>query len=236
MPIDLNSMRNPPRTQAQADTGLREYFRSIYTYMTLALAVTGLVSWFAVESGLYLQIVRTPMIWVVLFAPLVMVMVLSFGIQRMSLGAAQAAYWVYSALVGLSLAGIFYLYSGESIARVFFITAGTFGGMSLYGYTTKTDLTRMGNFMIMGLFGIIIASVVNLFVHSSAVQFAVSVIGVIVFTGLIAYKTQMLKEMYYEVGQGNERDKAAIMGALSLYLSFINLFMSLLRLFGDRRN
>jgi FtsH-binding integral membrane protein len=236
MPIDLNSMRNPPRIQAQADTGLREYFRSIYTYMTLALALTGLVAWFAYDSGLYFQIARTPMIWVVMFAPLAVVLFLGFRIQQMSLGAAQAAYWVYSALVGLSLAGVFAVYSGQSIARVFFITAGTFGGMSLYGYATKTDLTRMGNFMIMGLWGIIIASLVNIFLKSSALQFAVSVIGVIVFTGLTAYDTQKLKEMYYQVGQSDMRGKVIIMGALNLYLDFINLFMMLLRLFGDRRN
>jgi uncharacterized protein len=236
MPIDLNSMRNPPSIQARADAGLKEYFRSIYTYMTLALALTGLVAWFAYDSGFYAQIARTPLIWAVVFAPFALVLLLGFGIQKMSLGAAQAVYWVYSALMGLSLAGIFYRYSGQSIAQVFFITAGTFGGMSVYGMVTKTDLTRMGNFMIMGLFGIIIASLVNMFMHSSALQFAVSVIGVIVFTGLTAYDTQKLKEMYYQVGQSDMRGKAIIMGALELYLDFVNLFIMLLRLFGDRRN
>jgi uncharacterized protein len=236
MPIDLNSMRNTPRTQAQADTGLRDYFRSIYTYMTLALALTGLVAWYAVESGLYVRIAHSPVMMVVIFAPLVLALVLGAGFQKLSVGAAQGIFWAFSALFGLSLAGLFYLYSGQSIARVFFITAGTFGGMSLYGYTTRTDLTRMGSFMMMGLWGIVIAGMVNLFIQSSAVQFAVSVIGVIVFTGLIAYRTQVLKQMYYEIGQGSERDKVAVLGALTLYLTFINLFLSLLQLFGDRRN
>jgi len=236
MPIDLNSMRNPRVIQAQADTGLREYFRAIYSYMSLALALTGLVAWFAYDSGFYAQIARTPLIWVVMLAPLGLAMFLGFRIEKMSLGAAQAAYWVFSAVMGLSLAGIFAVYSGQSIARVFFITAGTFGGMSLYGYTTKTDLTRMGNFMIMGLWGIIIASLVNIFLKSSALQFAVSVIGVIVFVGLTAYDTQKLKALYYQVGQSDMRGKVVVMGALNLYLDFINLFMMLLRLFGDRRN
>jgi hypothetical protein len=238
MPIDMNSMRNTPRAQAQADNGLREYFRSIYTYMTLALALTGLVAYFSFASGLYAQIARTPLIWVVVFAPLGLAMFLGFRLQRMSLGAAQAAYWVFSAVMGLSLSFIFAVYARQSIAQVFFITAGTFGGMSVYGMVTKTDLTRMGNFMIMGVWGIIIASLVNMFLHSSALQFAVSVIGVIVFTGLTAYDTQKLKAMYYQVGYGDSdmRSKLMIMGALNLYLDFINLFMMLLRLFGDRRN
>ena len=238
MPIDLNSMRNNPATvQTQADTGLRAYFRSIYTYMTLALALTGLVAYFAFESGLYFAIARTPLIWLVVLAPLGMVMLLSFRVQKMSLGAAQLSYWIFSALMGLSLAGIFAVYAHQSIARVFFITAGTFGGMSLYGYTTKTDLTRMGSFLIMGLWGIIIASLVNIFLQSSAVQFAVSVIGVIVFVGLTAYDTQKIKEMYYAgASTGDAMGKLVIMAALTLYLDFINLFMMLLRLFGDRRS
>jgi FtsH-binding integral membrane protein len=236
MPIDLNSMRNPPSIQAQADAGLKEYFRSIYTYMSLGLALTGLVAYFAFDSGIYAQIARTPLIWVVALAPLGMVMFLSFRIQQMSLATAQLSYWIYAALMGLSLAGIFFVYSHQSIARVFFISAGTFAGMSAYGYMTKTDLTRMGSFMIMGLWGIIIASLVNMFVHSSAVQFAVSVIGVIVFVGLTAYDTQKLKEMYYQVAGSDMMGKVVVMGALTLYLDFINLFLMLLRLFGDRRN
>ena len=237
MPIDLNSMRNNPSViQAQADAGLKAYFRSIYTYMSLALALTGLVAYFAFDSGLYFQIARTPLIWVVMLAPLGLAMFLSFRIEKMSLATAQVSYWIFAAVMGLSLAGIFAVYAHQSIARVFFITAGTFGGMSLYGYTTKTDLTRMGSFMIMGLWGIIIASLVNMFFKSTAVQFAVSVIGVIVFVGLTAYDTQKLKNLYYQVSGSDMMGKVVIMGALNLYLDFINLFLMLLRLFGDRRN
>ncbi len=237
MPIDMNSMRNNPSVvQAQADAGLKAYFRSIYTYMTLALALTGLVAYFAFDSGLYFQIARTPLIWVVMLAPLGLAMFLSFRIEKMSLATAQVSYWIFAAVMGLSLAGIFAMYAHQSIARVFFITAGTFGGMSLYGYTTKTDLTRMGSFMIMGLWGIIIASLVNMFFKSTAVQFAVSVIGVIVFVGLTAYDTQKLKNLYYQVSGSDMMGKVVIMGALNLYLDFINLFLMLLRLFGDRRN
>ncbi len=237
MPIDMNSMRNNPSVvQAQADAGLKAYFRSIYTYMTLALALTGLVAYFAFDSGLYFQIARTPLIWVVMLAPLGLAMFLSFRIEKMSLATAQISYWIFAAVMGLSLAGIFAMYAHQSIARVFFITAGTFGGMSLYGYTTKTDLTRMGSFMIMGLWGIIIASLVNMFFKSTAVQFAVSVIGVIVFVGLTAYDTQKLKNLYYQVSGSDMMGKVVIMGALNLYLDFINLFLMLLRLFGDRRN
>ncbi len=238
MPIDLNSMRNnPAAVQTQTDTGLREYFRSIYSYMTIALALTGLVAYFAFDSGLYASIARTPLMWVVMLAPLGMVMFLSFRIQQMSLVTAQVTYWIFAAVMGLSLAGIFAVYAHESIARVFFVTAATFGGMSLYGYTTKTDLTRMGSFLIMGLWGVIIASVVNIFLKSSAVQFAVSVIGVLVFVGLTAYDTQKIKAMYYgAAGSGDTLGKMVVMGALTLYLDFINLFLMLLRLFGGRRN
>jgi FtsH-binding integral membrane protein len=164
-----------------------------------------------------------------------MVLLLSFGIQRMSLGATQLSFWVYAALVGLSLAGIFLVYTQASIARVFFITAGTFAAMSLYGYTTRRDLSQFGSFLFMGLIGIILAGLVNLFVQSSALQFAISVIGVIVFVGLTAYDTQRIKEMYSAYDDGTVAGRKAIMGALNLYLDFINLFLFLLRFMGDRR-
>jgi FtsH-binding integral membrane protein len=164
------------------------------------------------------------------------VLFLSFRIERLSTGAAQATFWTYAALMGLSLAGIFLLYTGTSIARVFFITAGTFAAMSLYGYTTKRDLSQFGSFLFMGLIGIVIASLVNMFLASSALQFAIAVIGVLVFTGLTAYDTQTIKEMYYE-GDGYEiAGKKAVMGALRLYLDFINLFMMLIQLLGVRRD
>jgi FtsH-binding integral membrane protein len=236
MPIDLNSARPVASVRAADDAGLRAYFRSIYAYMAGGLALTGGVAYYAYASGLYPLIARTPLIWVVLLAPLFMVMFLSFRIQRMSLTTAQVTYWAYAALMGLSLAGIFMMYTGQSISRVFFISAGTFGGMSLFGYTTQKDLTRWGSFLIMGLFGIIIAGVVNIFLKSSAVQFATSVIGVIVFVGLTAYDTQKIKQMYYMADSRDTLGKIVVMGALSLYLDFINLFLMLLRLFGGRRN
>ena len=173
--------------------------------------------------------------WVVLFAPLGLVLWLSFGINRMS-ATAQAIYWAYAVLMGISMAPIFLVYTGSSIARTFFVTAGTFGGMSLYGYTTKRDLSGMGHFMFMGLIGLIIASVVNLFLHSSGLMFATSVIGVLIFVGLTAWDTQKLKAMYFQMGSSGEMlAKVSIMGALTLYLDFINMFMYLLRFMGDRR-
>lgn len=175
--------------------------------------------------------------WVVMLAPLGVVFYLSSQMHKMSFNAAQAWFWGYSVLMGLSLYFVFAAYTGTSVARVFFITAGTFGAMSLYGYTTKRDLTGWGSFLFMGVIGILIASLVNIFLQSSVMYFAISVIGVLLFTGLIAYDTQKIKSMYYEYGAqgGDSLKKSAIMGALSLYLDFINLFVMLLRLFGERR-
>ncbi|WP_258170657.1 Bax inhibitor-1/YccA family protein [Burkholderia cepacia] len=182
-----------------------------------------------------MAIAGTPLIWVVLLAPLGLVMFLSFRIERIRLGAAQISFWVYAGLVGLPLAGIFLVYTGESIARVFFISAVTFGAMSIYGYSTRVDLSRFDSFLFMGLIGIVIAGLVNLFVGSTALQFVVSVIGVLVFTGLTAYDTQRIKNIY-TAGEDDEiAGKKAIMGALALYLDFLNLFLMLMRLFGDRR-
>jgi FtsH-binding integral membrane protein len=221
--------------QVDVDVGLRQYMLRVYNYMAGGLALTGLVAYFAAASGFYQSIYGTPLYWVVLLAPLGMVLVLSFGIQRMSLGAAQLAFWAYAALVGLSLSGIFIIYTQASIARVFFITAGMFAAMSIYGYTTRTDLSRFGSFLLMGLIGIILASLVNIFIGSSAIQFAVSVIGVIVFVGLTAWDTQRIKEMYFEGDGAVIAGKKAIMGALTLYLDFINLFMLLLQFMGVQR-
>jgi uncharacterized protein len=222
-------------TQVDIDVGLRQYMLSVYNYMAGGLALTGLVAYFAAASGFYQAIAGTPLLWVVLLAPLGMVLLLSFGIQRMSLGATQLSFWVYAALVGLSLAGIFLIYTQASIARVFFITAGTFAAMSLYGYTTRRDLSQVGSFLMMGLIGIILASLVNLFIHSSALQFAISVIGVVVFVGLTAYDTQRIKEMYFEGDGAIIAGKKAILGALRLYLDFINLFILLLQFMGVQR-
>lgn len=222
--------------QVGIDVGLRDYMLRVYNYMAGGLAITGIVAYFAAASGLYQQIFGTALYWVVIFAPLALVLLLSFRIQSMSLGAVQATYWAYAALVGLSLSGLFVVYTGTSIARVFFITAGTFLAMSIYGYTTKRDLAKFGSFLFMGLIGVVIASLVNLFLHSAGLQFAISIIGVIVFTGLTAWDTQSIKEMYWEGDGTAVAGKKAIMGALRLYLDFINLFMMLMQLMGTRRD
>lgn len=222
--------------QAALDAGLRAYMLRIYWYMSGALTLTGVVALYGVSSGLYQALAPTPFFWLVLLAPLALVFFLAFRIDAISATTAQAVFWVYAALMGLSLGGIFLVYTGESIARTFFIAAGTFAGTSIVGYTTKSDLTRFGSFLIMGLWGLIIASVVSLFWASSALQFGISVVGVVVFVGLTAYDTQRLKELYFADGSAAANPKAAIMGALTLYLDFINLFLMLLRLFGQRRN
>jgi FtsH-binding integral membrane protein len=177
----------------------------------------------------------SPLKWVVIFAPLGFVFFLSMRIYRMSLGAAQLAFWLFAAVMGASLSSIFLVYTGTSITQVFFVTAAAFGALSLYGYTTQRDLSGWGSFLFMGLIGIVIAGILNLFLQSSALQFAVSVIGVLVFAGLTAYNTQQIKDSYYSVmGDATAAGKLAIMGALRLYLDFINMFVLLLQLFGNR--
>jgi uncharacterized protein len=232
------TVRPAAGAQVEIDVGLRDYMLRIYNYMASGLALTGIVAYVAAYSGFIQHIYRTPLMWLVILAPLGFVMVLSYGINRMQASTAQMLFWVFAGVMGLSMATIFLVYTGASIARVFFITAGTFAGMSLYGYTTRRDLSGMGSFLFMGLIGIIIASLVNMFLQSPALYFALSVIGVLVFTGLTAWDTQRIKEMYYayEHADGQTASKTAIMGALSLYLDFINLFMFLLQLFGTRRN
>jgi uncharacterized protein len=218
----------------QIDEGLRSFMLQVYNYMGLGLAMTGVVAYLTASSGLYLALAQTPLVYVVMLAPLGFVFFLSFRIQKMSASAAQLTFWTFAAVMGLSFASIFLVFTGASIARVFFITAAMFGAMSLYGYTTKRDLSGWGSFLFMGLIGVIIAMVVNLFMASAALQFAISVIGVLVFTGLTAWDTQRLKVMYYEIASADAATKMAIMGALSLYLNFINMFMMLLHLFGNR--
>jgi uncharacterized protein len=222
--------------QVGIDVGLRDYMLRVYNYMAGGLAITGAVAYIAAASGFYQQIFGTALYWVVVFAPLALVLLLSFRIQSMSLGAAQLTFWAYAGLVGLSLSGLFIVYTGASIAQTFFITAATFLAMSLYGYTTRTDLMRFGSFLIMGLVGVIIASVINFFLHSPGIQFAISVIGVLVFVGLTAWDTQRIKEMYWDGDSSEVAGKKAIMGALALYLDFINLFVLLMQLMGQRRN
>jgi FtsH-binding integral membrane protein len=218
------------------DVGLRQHMLRVYNLMAAGLGLTGLVAYAAVATGFYQQIAGTPLIWLVMLAPLGLVLLLSFRIERMSVAAAQATFWGYAALMGLSLAGIFLVYTGVSIARVFFISAAMFAVTSLYGYTTRRDLAQFGSFLFMGLIGVVLASLVNIFIGSTALQFAISVIGVLVFTGLTAWDTQRIKEGYLASAPGDALAKKALIGALSLYLDFINLFVLLLQLTGQRRD
>ncbi len=221
--------------RVELDEGLRQHMLRVYNYMTIGLVVTGLVAYMTSTShDLMMTLFATPLKWVVMLAPFAFILVLSFGIQKLSAKTAQMVFWAFCAAMGLSLATIFVVFTGTSIARVFFITSGTFAAMSLYGYTTKKDLSGLGSFLMMGLFGIVIASFANIFIGSSALQFAVSVIGVLVFTGLTAYDTQSIKEAYAENYGREANGKLAIIGALQLYLDFINLFVMLLQLIGNR--
>ncbi|MBO9126030.1 MULTISPECIES: Bax inhibitor-1/YccA family protein [unclassified Rhizobium] len=226
----------------EIDQGLRSYMLKVYNLMAIGLAITGLAAYFAftfaVSNGQLTAfgaaIYTSPLKWVVIFAPLALVFFLSFRINSMSVSAAQTTFAVYAALVGLSLSSIFLIYTGQSVVQTFFVTAASFGALSLYGYTTRRDLSAMGSFLMMGLFGLIIASIVNIFLASSAMQFAISVIGVLIFAGLTAYDTQRIKEMYY-AADATMAGRKAIMGALTLYLDFINLFMFLLQFMGNRK-
>ncbi len=221
--------------RAVIDEGLRQYMLRVYNYMASGLALTGIVAFMVAQNEALMQVIYgTPLKWVVFLAPIGLVLLLGARINKMSATAVQAIFWIFATLMGIALASIFLVYELPSIARVFFITAGTFGAMSLYGYTTKRDLTGWGSFLFMGLIGIIIASVVNIFMVSSALHFAISVIGVLVFTGLTAYDTQRIKQMYVESDSTAVASKKSIMGALRLYLDFINLFIMLLYLFGRR--
>jgi FtsH-binding integral membrane protein len=230
------------------DAGLRAHMIRVYNYMAAAVGVTGVVAWLtfqmAATTNAAGQLTLTPlgqalfgswMVFVLMLAPLALVFYLSFRIDRLQAGTARVLFFVYAALLGVSLATIFMAYTETSITRVFFISAAAFGALSLYGYTTQRDLSGMGSFLIMGLFGVIIASLVNLFLKSSAMDFIISIVGVLVFAGLTAWDTQKIKEMYDPMDDGSVGGRKAVMGALSLYLDFINLFLMLLRLVGDRR-
>ncbi len=227
---------------AAIDEGLRSYMLRVYNLMAMGLVITGVAAYgtsvMAVSNGqmtAFGQLVfASPLRWVIILAPLAMVFFLSFRVNKMSVSAAQTTFWAFSALMGLSLGSIFLVYTTASIAQTFFITAASFGALSLYGYTTKRDLSGWGSFLFMGLIGIIIAMVVNIFLASPALQFAVSVIGVLIFAGLTAYDTQQIKEMYFEGDGETVAGRKAIMGALRLYLDFINLFMFLLQFLGNR--
>ena len=237
-------------SEAIIDQGLRAHMLKVYNYMSSGVALTGFVALLffkmatITEGGQILgytnfgnAIYSSGLAWVIMFAPLLVVIYMSFGAAKLSTAKAQTAFWIFAALMGASLSSIFVIYTGTSITRVFFITAGTFGAMSIYGYSTKKDLTKLGSFCMMGLFGIIIASIVNIFMGSEKTYFVISIIGVLVFVGLTAYDTQKIKNMYLMSAGGSSASlsKQAIYAALTLYLDFINLFIFLLRLFGQRR-
>ena len=233
---DKRVMTRAEAAAAEIDVGLRSYMLRVYNYMASGLALTGIVAYVVANTPALMQaIYGTPLMWLVMLSPLAFVLFLGFRIHRIRASTAQLVFWLFSGVMGLSLASIFIIYTQTSIARVFFITAGTFAAMSLYGYTTKKDLSGWGSFLFMGLIGIIIAMVVNMFLASPALYFAISVIGVLVFAGLTAYDTQRIKEMYLASDTAEISSKKAIMGALRLYLDFINLFIMLLALLGQRR-
>jgi len=231
------------------DEGLRSYMLKVYNYMSSGILLTGIISLLLFKLSAVTNsegaiigltnignvLYNSALMWVVMLAPLGVVIYMSFGIAKMSSSKAQTVFWIFAALMGASLSSIFLVYTGASITRVFFVTAGTFAAMSIYGYTTKKDLTKLGSFLMMGLIGIIIASVVNIFMKSTMMYFVISIIGVLIFVGLTAYDTQKIKNMYLVSDSGEIMGKKAVMGALTLYLDFINLFIMLLRLFGQRR-
>lgn len=222
--------------RADYDAGLRSYMLSVYNYMASGVLLTGIVALLFANSSFIVPVLQSPARWLIMLAPLAFVMVLSFGINRLSTSTAQMLFWAFAVVMGLSMASIFLVYTGTSIAQTFFATAGAFAGLSLWGYTTKKDLSGFGTFLIMGVVGLIVASLINIFLQSTAMQFAISVIGVLLFAGLTAYDTQRIKSMYSYVAGTDMMGKTVIMGALSLYLDFINMFMFLLQLFGGRRD
>ena len=231
------------KAAAYVDEGLRQYMLKVYNYMAAGLGITAFAAYLVANTSLIKLFFNiTPqgaslsgLGWLFLLAPFLMIFAFSWVISRGTLAQVQGVFWGYSAVMGISLAPIFLAYTNESIARLFLITAAPFGSMSLYGYTTKKDLTSMGSFMVMGLWGVIIASIVNIFMKSSGLSFALSILTVIIFTGLTAYDTQKIRGLYMSADTGDTAARKAIAGALELYLDFINLFLALLRLFGDRR-
>ena len=250
--MEFNKQTSTTRSstsEAIIDEGLRAYMLKVYNYMGSGVLLTGVIALIFFKMAVVTSdggeiigltnfgnsIYNSGLKWVIMLAPLAVVFYMSFGIAKMSAAKAQTTFWVFAALMGASLSSIFLMYTGASITRVFFITAGTFGAMSIYGYTTKKDLTKLGSFLMMGLFGIIIASVVNIFMKSTMMYFVISILGVLIFVGLTAYDTQKIKNMYMASDSGELMGKKAVMGALTLYLDFINLFIMLLRLFGQRR-
>ena len=218
------------------DAGLRRYMLSVYNYMASGVLLTGIVAMLFASSGYAYQILTGPGIlkYVIMFAPLAFVMIMSFGMNRLSTVAMQGMFWAYAVTMGLSLSSILLVYTGTSVAQTFFATAAAFAGLSLWGYTTKTDLSGFGTFLIMGLVGLLVASLINLFLRSSAMDMVISFIGVLLFAGLTAYDTQKIKSIYAHVAGTDMMGKSVVMGALNLYLDFINMFLFLLRFMGNR--
>ena len=245
----FNKVKATTKSTVVMDEGLRAYMLKVYNYMATGVLLTGIIALLSFKmsvvtdgsgaitgfTGLGNALFFSALKWIVMLAPLGIVLYMSFGINKMSAAKAQSVFWIFAALMGLSLSWILLVYTGVSVARVFFITSATFGAMSIYGYTTKRDLTKLGSFLMMGLIGIIIASLVNIFLKSSMMHFIISILGVLIFVGLTAYDTQKIKNMYAASDTGELMGKKAVMGALTLYLDFINLFIMLLRLFGQRR-
>lgn len=236
---DIAGFGNASAARSEAfDAGLRKYMLSVYNYMASGVLLTGIVALLFAQSGLAYQVFAGPGIlkYIVMFAPLAFVMVLSFGINKLSTFATQALYWAYAAVMGVSLSYIFLAYTGTSIAQTFFATAAAFAGLSLFGYTTKKDLSGFGTFLIMGVVGLLVASLINLFLRSSMMDLVISAVGVLLFAGLTAYDTQKIKSIYAYVAGTEMMGKSVVMGALNLYLDFINMFLFLLRFMGAARN
>ena len=221
--------------RAARDAGLRSYMLSVYNYMASGVLLTGIVALLFATSGLAAQVLVTPLRWLVILAPLGFVMAMSFGLNKMKTSTLQALFWSFAVAMGLSMSSIFLVYTGMSIAQTFFAVAAGFAGLSLYGYTTKRDLSGLGTFLIMGVVGLLVAMLINLFLQSTAMMLAISAIGVLLFAGLTAYDTQRIKSMYTHVAGSDMMGKVVVMGALSLYLDFINMFMFLLSFMGNRR-
>ncbi len=224
-----------PAGAVTRDAGLRRHMLAIYNYMASGVLLSGIIAMLFAQSGMAIQVLGSPLGWLVQLAPLGFVLAMSFGLNRMQTSTLQILFWAFAATMGLSLSAIFLIYTGGSIAVAFFATAAAFAGLSLYGYTTGRDLTGMGTFLLMGLIGLLVASLLNIWLKSPGLYWATSVIGVLIFAGLTAYDTQKLKEQYFHVAGTDFAGKAVVMGALNLYLDFINMFLYLLRFLGDRR-
>jgi FtsH-binding integral membrane protein len=220
--------------RAAYDTGLRRHMLSIYNYMASGVLLSGIVAMFFASSGMAAQVLSTPLKWVIMLAPLGFVFGMSLGAVRMKTSTLQMLYWGFCVVMGLSLSAIFLVFTASSIATTFFATAAAFAGLSLFGYTTKKDLSGFGTFLIMGLVGILVAMLINVFVGSTVLQMVISILGVLIFAGLTAYDTQRLKHQYYELRGTEFMGKAVVLGALSLYLDFINMFQFLLSFLGQR--